>query len=73
METNVNAVDLQGWTPLLLAGANAHWSTVRLLLRYGANVDAAGADGHTLLHRAAVVGDNSIVRLLMSCVSEVVW
>lgn len=54
-----------GWTPLMLAGINLNWSTVALLVRYGASLDEWDPEGHALVHRAAASGDLAAVQFLL--------
>jgi hypothetical protein len=54
-----------GWTPLLAATANAHLSTMRLLLDAGADPEIANVKGITPLHYSARYGNDASCRLLL--------
>lgn len=45
--------------------AARNWSTVRLLIEHGFDVNGVTADGATALHYAAAAGELSIARLLV--------
>jgi len=62
---DVNAVDLDGTTPLMLAVHNRNAGTVAALLVAGANVDIANRYGATALHTAARNGDARVAQLLL--------
>ncbi|XP_013908594.1 PREDICTED: transient receptor potential cation channel subfamily A member 1 [Thamnophis sirtalis] len=47
---NINTVDVEGRTPLLLATSCASWKTVNLLLSKGANVELKDLLGRNFLH-----------------------
>ena len=65
----VNARDVQGNTPLILAAAYSDAACVKLLLDRGADVNAANQAGGTALMRAA--HDYEMSRLLVSCGANV--
>ena len=54
------------WTPLMLASWRGQTDMVELLLSQGADVDAAGEDGHSALSRAAQSGHLRIVEMLLN-------
>lgn len=59
-------VDLQlNGTPLTLAAQYGHESVVRLLLKYGADIESGGVEGRTALSLAAELGYLSIVKALV--------
>ncbi|CAD7697888.1 unnamed protein product [Ostreobium quekettii] len=64
-EANVDFVNLNGSTALILAAAGGHTSTVDLLLKHNASVDQATKDGSTALMSAAFNGHTSTVDLLL--------
>ncbi|KAM0151017.1 hypothetical protein ACHAQE_008675 [Botrytis cinerea] len=60
-----------GWTPLMHAAVRGHESIVKLLLEYGAEINAKCGDGLTSLDQAVVVGSMVIVDLLLKRGAEV--
>ena len=52
-------------TPLMLASKAGALAAAKALLRRGAAVDAAAADGATSLHAAAAAGQTAVARLLL--------
>ena len=52
-------------TPLMLAAGAGAVAAAKALLRRGADVDAAAADGATSLHAAAAAGQTAVARLLL--------
>ncbi len=52
-------------TPLALAVENGHSKSADLLLRHGAHIDASDAAGRTPLFRAAVMGQEECVEVLL--------
>ena len=52
-------------TPLMLASKAGAVAAAKALLRRGAAVDAAAADGATSLHAAAAAGQTAVARLLL--------
>jgi len=59
-----SALEDEGYPPLVVA-ASKSTEAAKLLLQYGALVDAADATGLTALHAAAFRGDLSLVKLLV--------
>ncbi|GAB9468555.1 Serine/threonine-protein phosphatase 6 regulatory ankyrin repeat subunit [Globisporangium polare] len=62
----VDAVTVDGESPLHVASKNGHLEVVRLLLKNKAGVNLATTDGSTALHFAAQSGDLNIVRELLA-------
>lgn len=60
-----NQQTARGWTPLMLASAEGHFSTVDLLLDNGADPNEENYLGRTALMYAAMYGYNSIVKVLI--------
>ena len=51
---DVDARDQYGYTPLVVAAGGGHTSSIKLLLGWGADVNAKGGSfNHTSLHEAA--------------------
>lgn len=46
----IDSPDKSGWTPLHVAASEGKLSSVELLLKFGANVNAKNVDGATPLH-----------------------
>lgn len=65
-KSNLDVGDINGRTPLLLASANGHMSTVQILLANDSNPDLIDFIGRTPLSWAAANGHISIVELLLS-------
>ncbi|KAL8721442.1 MAG: hypothetical protein Q9225_001887 [Loekoesia sp. 1 TL-2023] len=63
--------DFHPVTPLHLAVSSGHHDTVRLLLEYGANIDATTSSGETALFLAARNDDLIMVKLLLDFKSDV--
>ena len=63
--TDVDAKDMNGWTPLHHAALNGQKETVEMLIGEGADVNA-GDKIITPLHYAAQYGDKEIVELLIA-------
>ena len=64
-ETNIEAVDRFGITPLLVASAHGHVEVAKALLDSGANVNNKRIP-YTALHVAAVEGHAEVVELLVA-------
>jgi ankyrin repeat protein len=58
----INAVDMDGRTPLIIAAGERHWDVVPLLLDRGASVDLLSSDGHAVLLQAAQRDRKDIVQ-----------
>lgn len=63
---NINAVDNQGFTPLINAVSGEQTEAVKLLLNNGANVNAHTKHGMTALIGAVKDGNIEMVRLLLT-------
>ncbi|MCJ1282218.1 hypothetical protein MMC26_001541 [Xylographa opegraphella] len=64
-DIDINCVDGEGKTPLLLAVDGGHQSTARFLAKRRARQDIADADGRLPLHQAAKWGYDSVVKDLV--------
>jgi ankyrin repeat protein len=62
---DVNATDINGWTPLLGACYTGHLDTIKILIKAGANINAKNINGWTGLLEAAVHKYINIVRYLI--------
>ena len=49
---NVNAVEKDGWTPLIWAACRGNWQIVDLLIKANSNVNHKNSDGKTALYEA---------------------
>ena len=65
--TDIEYADEDGNTPLILATKERNAEIVDILLEKGASPNAANRNGITALHYAVIVGDSSLVRLLIEC------
>lgn len=71
--TNVNAVDEDGWTPLMLAAAWNDVKGVKFLIEKGANVNAKNNDGdndNTALDIALNRAHHKVAKLLKQAMEE---
>jgi ankyrin repeat protein len=69
---NVNQLDQRGWTPLMAAADEGHIDIVRLLIDWGADINAKRKDdGYTALMIASYKGRADIVKLLIECGAKV--
>ncbi|KAJ5436706.1 hypothetical protein N7445_007591 [Penicillium cf. griseofulvum] len=59
---DINAVDMEGRTPLIMAAGERHWDVVPFLLDRGASVDLLSSDGHAVLLQAAQRDRKDIVQ-----------
>ena len=62
---NANAIDAEGWTPLMFAAQNGHSEMAQLLLARGAEINERDDDGWNALMLAAHRGHTQTVRLLI--------
>ena len=62
---DVNPTDGKKRTPLHIACRNGCLALVELLLRNGADLEAAGETGDTPLHEATAFGREQIVEVLL--------
>ena len=58
--------DYQNWPPLFWAVYRQYEEIVRVLIKSGANVNAADGNGSTALHWAAWTGNYPIVKMLLA-------
>lgn len=63
--TVMDARDAHGQTPLMLAVANGHQSTVELLIVYGSQLEAVDKWRRTALFRGAAFGQEQCIQLLL--------
>ncbi len=62
----MEATDKSGYKPLLLAAMRGEVKAVELLIKKGANKEAAFGDGRTPLHIASFFNRLEVVQLLLS-------
>ncbi|CAD7703204.1 unnamed protein product [Ostreobium quekettii] len=62
---DVDAKDMNAWTPLHWAAYNGHVDMVALLMKHEADKDAKNRGGHTPLHLASSTGRKGVVQLLL--------
>jgi ankyrin repeat protein len=60
---NVNAKDVDGFTPLMEASVEGSTEVVKLLLAKGADVNAKNEDGDTALIGASFAGHTELVKM----------
>ncbi|XP_046548455.1 ankyrin-3-like [Haliotis rubra] len=63
---DINCKGSSGMTPLLLAAEYSTWDVFELLLESGADPSVVNIDGDNVLHVACAVGDQDIVKYLLS-------
>lgn len=62
-----NAADVYGWTPLMRAVDNRHYTSVEMLLREsGIDLNVQSDTGNTALHIAAANGDEKMLSMLLA-------
>ncbi|MDP2892875.1 MAG: ankyrin repeat domain-containing protein [Sulfurimonas sp.] len=64
-EIDVDYIAKNSWSPLLIATANGHYGTVKLLLEKAAEPNISNALGASSLHFAAKYGKKSLCKLLI--------
>lgn len=69
---DINAVDLNGNTPLICAVINGKYPMVKRLIRNGADVYSADSGGNTAIHLAAEKGFIKTVAKLLFCDNRLV-
>ncbi|XP_037051810.1 ankyrin-1-like [Bradysia coprophila] len=70
-EVDVDKRTLKNITPLHLASLNGHPDVAKLLIQYGADVNATENNGYNALHLAAQTGYSEIVKLLVDKVASI--
>ena len=60
-----NALNWQGWTPLMSAMKSGNAAVVTKLIDHGARVNGAGRNGATALEMAALYGQTDLAKLLL--------
>ena len=63
---DIDMLDRNDGTALYLASKQKNYGAVKMLLGYGANVNAVSRKGYTPLHHAAMNGDETLVGLIIS-------
>jgi ankyrin repeat protein len=63
---DINAVALDGWTPLTVAIANGHVETASLLISHGADVNKPDTSGNCPLYWASSYGRLAVVHKLVA-------
>ena len=62
---NINVLNKDKWTPLMLAIRGGHSDVIKLLLNKGANLNIKGESGMTPLHIACAIRSEEIIKLLL--------
>lgn len=65
-DLDLNATDVHGLTPLMVAALSGNEDAVVTLIRAGAHANALGRLASTALHDAAASGEEEIARLLLA-------
>ena len=65
MGANIEAQDVNQWTPLHRAAWRGHAEAIRALFEAGANIEAQDNFQQTPLHRAAYYGHTEVIRVLI--------
>ena len=63
---DLNGLNSQGQSPLLLAAANGHHTSVAILLEAGCDLNVKDTNDQTIVHHVALSGQSSILILLKS-------
>ncbi|MCJ1228298.1 Ankyrin repeat domain-containing protein 44 [Toensbergia leucococca] len=64
-EVDVDAIDNNGATPLMMAASDGFVVMVKLFIDHGANLNLANVDGQDALHLASELGKFEVVKLLL--------
>ena len=62
---SINARQKSGWTALMLASYNGDITSIKLLLKKGANINAQDKDGYTALMLAAIFSKAEAISILL--------
>ena len=65
-KVNVDGKDSSGRTALHLACSEGHVKVCRLLLNFGANIEAVSADKTTPLHYAILHGHSEVATMILT-------
>ena len=68
---NINAITLEGMTPLYLAVWKGYYDIIQKLLEHNADVKIADNDGATPLHAASQHNNADITRLVLTANPDV--
>ena len=68
---DIDAKNVKGYSPLMLAAYHGRAEVVRYLLTRGADANSADNDGSTVLMGAAFKGDIDVVRLLIEAGADI--
>ncbi len=69
---DVNAVDSNGYSPLMDSGQNCEDGSVpALLLRFGARIGTTAKNGHTALYIASFYGNEHVVHVLVAAGADI--
>ena len=69
--TDINAEDIDGWTPLYLAARDGQVEIAQALITAGADVNAQNNSGYTPLHGATNNGNTEIAQALITAGADV--
>ena len=62
---DLNKWDVDGFTPVMIAGQKGHHNVVQLLVNSGARLDIQDKNDHTFFHVCAEYGQHKIIKMVI--------
>ena len=62
---DLNKWDVDGFTPVMIAGQKGHHNVVKLLVNSGARLDIQNKSDHTFFHVCAEYGQHKIIKMVI--------
>ena len=62
---DLNKWDVDGFTPVMIAGQKGHHNVVQLLVSSGARLDIQDKNDHTFFHVCAEYGQHKIIKMVI--------